>query len=142
MCVLAPHMAFGITQRVVVDPHTGLAIFGYDPVSFFIGPAPRQGAPEIELMWSGAIWRFANDGNRAAFKSHPQRYAPRFGGYDPVLLARGMLGAGDPTMFVMDDDQLLFFANIDNLRLWDVERVTAIAQAERNWLRVRPDLVK
>ena len=32
----------------------------------------------------GAIWRFRNEGNRAAFAADPEVYMPRFGGYDPV----------------------------------------------------------
>ena len=31
------------TERIVVDRHTGLAIFGYDPVAYFVDGAVREG---------------------------------------------------------------------------------------------------
>ena len=74
--------------------HTGLAISGFDPVAYFTDGKPVFGRPDLELSLGGAVWRFRNVGNRAAFADHPEIYRPRFGGYDPVAVARGALGAG------------------------------------------------
>ena len=54
------------------------------------------GLPEFEASQAGAVWRFRNEGNRASFVSHPEVYGPRFGGYDPVDLGRGVTYAGNP----------------------------------------------
>ena len=48
----------------------------------------------MELTPDDTVWRFSNEGNRAAFAEHPEVYTPRFGGYDPVAIARGVSGAG------------------------------------------------
>ncbi len=135
-----PALAF--TQRVIIDAQTGLAMDGYDPVSYFLDGGPRKGVAEVELSWEGAVWRFANAGNRSAFLAHPRRYAPRVGGYDPVFMSKGLLAAGDPLIYILDDDRLYFFANVQHLHGWSEERSFASVQAERNWPRLQQDLVR
>src|SRR5690606_40143287 len=71
------------------DNSTGLAIGGFDPVAYFAVARAVRGREGIEHGWNGGGWRFVNDGNRRAFARDPEVYAPRFGGLDPVLLARG-----------------------------------------------------
>ena len=82
------------TERVVIDRHTGLAIYGIDPVAYFTDRKPRAGREDFELRHAGAIWRFENEGNRAAFAADPDVYMPRFGGYDPVGVSRGVATPG------------------------------------------------
>jgi hypothetical protein len=67
------------TERLVVDRHTGLALYGYDPVAYFTDAEPLVGRPEFELSYAGAVWRFRNEGNRAAFNDRPDVYMPGFG---------------------------------------------------------------
>src|SRR5437762_10479406 len=78
------------TERVVVDRHTGLALYGVDPVAYFTDKKPVAGRADVEFTYAGAVWRFGNEGNRAAFATDPQVYMPRFGGYDPVGISRGL----------------------------------------------------
>ncbi len=75
------------TERIVSDPGSGLAIGGFDPVAYFTDAAPRLGSSDFELSFAGVVWRFRNEGNRAAFIANPEVYMPRFGGYDPVAVA-------------------------------------------------------
>jgi hypothetical protein len=94
-------LAGGITERIVVDRFTGLAIDGYDPVAFYTDGKPIPGSPDFELPYGGAVWRFTNFGNRAAFAARPDVYMPRFGGYDPVGVAHGVAVAGRPDIWLM-----------------------------------------
>ena len=75
---------------MVVDWHTGLAIGGYDPVAYFTDGKPLPAEPIWNCSYGGAVWRFRNIGNRAAFAAHPDVYMPQFGGYDPLGVARGV----------------------------------------------------
>ena len=59
-------------DRIVVNDDTGLAISGFDPVAYFTDAKPKIGLPEQELQLDGAVWRFRNEGNRAAFAEHPE----------------------------------------------------------------------
>ena len=78
----------------MVDRNSGLAISGFDPVAYFIDGAASLGKGEFEASFAGAVWRFRNEGNRGAFMADPDIYMPRFGGYDPIGVARGRGGGG------------------------------------------------
>ncbi len=124
--------AAGAEERLVVDPATGLAISGVDPVAYFTDRQPRFGRPALELSRDGAVWRFRNEGNRAAFADNPDVYRPRFGGYDPVAIARGTSVPGHPFVWAVTGGRLyLFYDEAARAAfLADPERV--IAAAERN----------
>src|SRR5689334_4948039 len=72
------------TVHIVVDWHTGLALGGFDPVDYFVDGDAMRGKGGFEHTFAGVVWRFRNEGNRAAFAADPEVYMPRFGGYDPV----------------------------------------------------------
>ena len=84
----------------MTDRHTGLALYGVDPVGYFTERKPIVGRAEFEYRFAGAIWRFDNEGNRAAF-ADPDVYMPRFGGYDPVGVARGVSTPGNPQLWAV-----------------------------------------
>lgn len=115
------------------DPATGLAIGGYDPLAYFTRGKARTGRDGIELSWSGAVWRFLNTGNRAAFKRDPDVYAPRFAGYDAYALSRGVVTRGHPLIWARRADRIYLFHNAANLRLWQQNRDAITKLAEKNW---------
>ena len=125
--------AGGITERIVVDRHTGLAIDGYDPVAFYTDGKPVPGSPDFELQYGGAVWRFCNFGNRAAFAERPDVYMPKFGGYDPLGVARGVAVAGRPDVWLISGERLFLFYDSHRLERFaaDPERYTSAA--ERKW---------
>ena len=84
------------TERVVVNHYSGLAIEGFDPVAYFTDSIAVQGVVDFEASESGAVWRFRNEGNRAAFHDRPDVYMPLFGGYDIIAVARGAPVPGSP----------------------------------------------
>lgn len=124
------------TERIVVDWHTGLAISGYDPVAFYTEGKPVLGDTDLELSYGGAVWRFRNLGNRAAFAARPDVYMPQFGGYDPVGVARGIAVAGNPTIWLISGERLFLFYDRARLKAFaaDAERLTAAA--DRKWQEV------
>jgi hypothetical protein len=126
------------TAPVVADWHTGLALSGYDPVAFFTDAKPLVGSEDIELRFGGAVWRFRNIGNRAAFLARPDVYMPRFGGHDPIAVARGVAVPGKPNLWLISGERLYLFHNRKALAAFadDPERV--IAAADRKW----PDMLR
>lgn len=104
----------GLTERVVLDRTSGVALYGYDPVSYFIDETPRIGKPDFEYIWNGAAWRFANEGNMAAFIADPTVYSPQFGGYDPGSVARGVPTPGDPTVSLVSEGRVFLFRDAES----------------------------
>jgi hypothetical protein len=97
------------TERVVTDSRTGLAIYGFDPVVYFIDATATPGRPDFEFRYRDAVWRFRNPGNRAAFAEHPTDYEPQFGGYDPVAIARSVPTPGNPRIWLIAANKLYLF---------------------------------
>jgi hypothetical protein len=121
------------TERIVVDWNSGLAIGGYDPVAFFTDGRPMAGSSDFEFRYGGAIWRFRNVGNRAAFAAKPEIYMPQFGGYDPLGVLRGVAVAGNPNVWLITGERLYLFYDRARLETFagDAERLAAVA--ERKW---------
>ena len=66
-----------------------------------------SGRPEFERMPEGTTWRFRNEG--AAFAADPDVLLPRFGGYGPVALARGVARPGNQLVWLVVGDRLYPF---------------------------------
>lgn len=128
------------TERIVVDPASGLAIGGYDAVGYFLMGRAVLGNPDHEARWMDAPWHFLNAGNRAAFIAHPQIYAPRFGGHDPVRAAFGFAVRGDPELFAILRDRLYLFLTEENRDAFRTQSEAFLAEAERNWPRLAAGL--
>ena len=128
----------GLTERIVVDWHSGLAIGGYDPVAFFTDGKPTPGSAELELRYGGVVWRFCNPGNRAAFAERPDVYMPQYGGYDPVGVARGVAVAGNPDLWTIVGERLFLFYNADQRQKFLSDSARFIATATRKW----PDVMR
>ncbi len=121
------------TERIVADPHTGLAISGFDPVAYFTNAAAVPGRPEFELRLKGVIWRFRNEGNRAAFATDPDVFTPRFGGYDPMAVARGASAPGHPELWAIAEERLYLFYSAAARDAFISASGPAIDAAERVW---------
>jgi hypothetical protein len=125
------------TEYIVSDRYSGLAIGGFDPVAYFTDGAPRLGKGEFEYRHGGVVWRFRNAGNRAAFVADPEVYAPRFGGYDAVGIARGAAVPGDPRQWIVSGERLYLFYGPENQTVFAKNADRVIAAADKLWPSVR-----
>ena len=128
-----PHGRAAMTERVISDPHTGLAMNGIDPVAYFTDGALVYGRPEQEYRYAGAIWRFRNEGNKAAFAANPEIYMPRYGGYDPIALGRAVAVPGNPLVWALVGERLYFFFNEAARDRFIADPGEAILHADNKW---------
>jgi YHS domain-containing protein len=129
------------SELVVSDLNTGLALYGFDPVAFFVDHAARRGSAAFELNRAGSVWHFCNEGNRAAFAANPEIYTPRFGGYDPLAVGRGSPAPGLPEFFVVRGNRLFLFASAPSRAQFLARPQEAIAAAKTAWPKVVRGLV-
>ena len=132
----------GITERIVTNPYSGLAISGYDPVAYFTKAQASAGRPEFEARHAGVVWRFGNAGNRAAFLDQPAAYMPVFGGYDPVDVARGVAVAGHPELWLILKDRLYLFHTAQARSRFAASAEQILAIAEQQWPQLERTLVQ
>ena len=131
----------GATEIFVSDELSGLALRGFDPVSYHLGSTPRPGQAGFEHIWSGVVWRFANEANRDAFEREPAAYAPRLGGYDATRAAEGTLLAADPSHFVLRAARLYVFRD-QHARTRFIADPSIETRAEERWPELTRNLVR
>uniref|UniRef100_Q07IM3 YHS domain-containing protein n=1 Tax=Rhodopseudomonas palustris (strain BisA53) TaxID=316055 RepID=Q07IM3_RHOP5 len=130
------------TERVVVDRHNGLAIGGFDPVAYFTDQEAVQGKPEVEAFEGGVVWRFCNAGNRDYFLARPDIYAPQFGGYDPVDVARGVTVSGNARVWLIAGRRLYLFAHEDNRAAFSADPARYLVRANQRWPKLVEQLAQ
>jgi hypothetical protein len=130
---LAGPIGAATTEKVVVDRNSGLAILGFDPVAYFTDAKALPGKDEFEQALAGVVWRFRSEGNRAAFLADPDVYRPRFGGYDPVGVARGVAVAGNPLLWAISDQRLYLFYTAETRKEFASDPVRTLATADKSW---------
>ena len=129
------------TERVISDLLSGLAINGVDPVAYFTDAAPLFGNGDYELSYAGVIWRFRNEGDQAAFAARPDVYMPRYGGYDPIAIARGVAVPGNPLVWAIVGERVYLFHNERSRDRFLAKSDDAIALADNKWPAVMSKLV-
>jgi len=131
-----------VTERVVVDRFSGLAIDGFDPVAYFTDGKPELGREEFEASEAGAVWRFHNEGDRASFVAHPEIYGPQFGGYDPVDVARGIAVAGNPYFWLVSGQRLYLFSREESRDAFAADAANIARRANLHWPDLRRTLAQ
>lgn len=137
----AASRADGLVTTIVTDSLTGIAIDGYDPVSYFTDAEPAQGLPDYEYDWGGVPWYFESAANRDVFMRNPEVYAPQYGGHCLMSLSRGFLSDGQPRLYAIDGLKLYFFYSTANRDAFLLSREEAIRQATANWPGLEKDLI-
>lgn len=122
-----------LVETYISDPLSGVAIYGFDPVSYFTGEEPQHGRPEFEYVWKGLSWYFASEANREVFTRDPLIYAPQFGGYGLMSLSRGYLSEGNPRVYAILGDRLFFFYSTSNKDAFMLIQRTGYERAMENW---------
>lgn len=118
---------------------SGIALNGYDPVSYFPegGGRPRQGDAGITAEHEGRRYRFVSIENRDRFVADPARYEPEYGGWCAYAVANGYKFEVDPESYIVADDRLLLFYRGmlgDALAEFEKEGVDqGVARADANW---------
>ena len=139
---LIPTARATTTERVVAARFSGLAIYGFDPVAYFVQNRAVLGLPDFEAEQAGAVWRFHNEGNRASFMAHPEIYGPQFGGYDPVDVARGVTLAGNPRFFVVAGERLYLFGIEAHRDAFAANPARFLAEARQRWPELQETLAQ
>ncbi len=117
----------------------GVAIQGYDPVSYFSGTA-QKGNPNIFYFFKGIRYEFISEQHKAQFMAHPENYEPQYGGWCAYAMgATGEKVEIDPTKFKIHDGKLyLFYYSVINntLNKWNQQEAALKPKADQNWKKL------
>jgi hypothetical protein len=86
-----------------------LAIQGYDPVAYFSDGKPERGLPEFAHEWDERTYYFSTAAHRDQFIADPVHFAPQFGNYCAMALAKGEVVVANPENWLISDGKLYVF---------------------------------
>ncbi len=130
----------GLSDEIIADPNSGAALFGFDPVAYFLEQRAIPGRSATQTIFAGRVWYFVSKANQAAFEASPHAYIPAFGGHDPLGVAAGFAVAGNPETFAIAANRLILFRD-DTSRAAFLREPARLDLANRNWPLVRRDMV-
>ncbi|MEO1172155.1 MAG: YHS domain-containing (seleno)protein [Myxococcota bacterium] len=119
-------------KPVVFQPD-GVAIRGYDPVSYFTDGKPVKGSAKFSTDWSGATWHFASGDHLAKFKSAPEKWAPQYGGWCAYAAAANRKAKTEPDAFTIVDGKLYLNYDLNIMKKWRADTAGFIKKANANW---------
>ena len=140
LALLGAAMATPATSEPIYLNSSGVAIRGFDPVSFFTEEDAIKGSIDHELKTDHGLWRFETDANLQRFKAAPEEFMPQFGGYCADGIARGFKRGSDPTVWVMVRGKLYMHYSIAVQNVWAEDIRGNIGLANENWPKLKDTL--
>ena len=130
--LVARNGVFGGKTLVFTDKK-GVALEGYDPVTYFAGGQPKKGDKVIEATFNGALYHFVSQENRATFEKDPTKYAPAYGGFCGYAASVGKVRPANPLIWSIVDGQLIVQHTKGADELWKKDVAGNKAKADKYW---------
>ena len=140
LAVIISATSFGQTaakRKAQFNLENGLAIQGYDPVSYFTQNKAVKGKSAISSNIEGVTYYFSSQANKNLFDKSPTNYEPQYGGWCSYALgARGEKVEIDPETFKITDGKLNLFYNAyfnNTLKSWNKDEINLKNKADISW---------
>ena len=133
---LAPQNA-AAEPAVFTDIVKGVAVGGYDTVTYFKDGKAVPGKPEFTAKHLGVDWRFSSAANLATFTQEPAKYTPQYGGHCAFASASGGLTKGDPTIWKIVNGKLYLNLSQSIQQAWEQNPQSFIAKGDANWSKLK-----
>lgn len=129
-----------IVKRNYNIARSGLALDGYDPVSYFKTGKAVEGKKDVVASRNGVTYRFVSNQNKEAFLAQPEKFEPQYGGWCAYAMgAKGEKVEVDPETFKIMDGKLYLFYNKffnNTLESWNKDESRLKANADNNWSKI------
>jgi len=116
---------------------SGLALDGYDPVSYFKSNKAIEGKKEFAVNHQGAVYYFSSAENKETFFKNPSAYEPQYGGWCAYAMGKnGEKVNVDPETFKVINGKLYLFYNRffnNTLTSWNKDEANLKTKADANW---------
>lgn len=115
----------------------GIALEGYDAVSYFNSNKPIKGKSSIQASSEGVVYYFASETNKSLFVQNPEKYKPQYGGWCAYAMGNsGEKVEVDPETFKILNGKLYLFYNAyfnNTLTSWNKNESALKNKADANW---------
>jgi YHS domain-containing protein len=127
----------GSLRKKHFNLESGIAIKGYDPVTYFTQNKAIKGKKELAVSHQGIVYYFSTAENKELFKSAPFKYEPEYGGWCAYAMGNsGEKVSIDPETFKIINGKLYLFYNrffTNTLKDWNKNEATLKKNADLNW---------
>jgi len=114
----------------------GVAVGGYDLVTFFKGTNPAKGKSEFAYEYREVKFYFRSQANREEFVKDPRSYLPQFGGFCAYSVAKGKPVPGHPAAWRILSGKLYLLESPAILMSWERDNNLLEATAQSLWPRL------
>jgi len=127
-------------RQTLFNLDNGVALKGYDPVSYQKLGKAIKGRKEISAIVEGATYYFSSEEDKKTFMAAPGSYEPAYGGW--CAYAMGETGEKvdiDPETFKVEKGRLFVFYNRffnNTLPKWNKDEERLRAQADQHWMKI------
>jgi len=126
-------------QTTDYNAENGLAIDGYDPLSYF-SEHPEKGDKNINAVYKGLTFRFTSEEHKLKFNGNPEKYEPAYGGWCAYAMgASGEKVSVNPKTYKIIDGRLYLFYNSwgnNTLESWNENESVLKKRADENWSQI------
>ncbi len=133
LCLLVFAMPANAQAPVIHQNADGIAIKGFDVMSYWRGGEPVEGDRAISHRFDGATWLFSSTENRDAFAAEPRKYAPQYGGYCAYAASKGSVAGTDPTAWTLHNNKLYLNYSKQVRTIWAGDMEENITNADVIW---------
>lgn len=132
--------AGAVGQSVDYNTKKGYIAEGYDVVAYFDNEA-KEGDEAHQLEHGGVKFKFSSEKNLEKFRSNPEKYLPKYGGYCAYAVAvSGKKVTINPETYEIREGELYLFYNkgrTNTLELWNDESPGELKiKADQNWQKI------
>lgn len=117
----------------------GVAISGFDPVSYF-SEKPQKGKAANAYTYESVTYQFVNAINLETFKKSPSKYEPQYGGWCAYAMGKsGEKVEIDPETYKVVNGKLYLFYHTffsNTLPDWNKDENALKAKADANWGKI------
>jgi len=130
----------GHHDQSMFNLENGVALKGYDPVSYIRLSKAVKGSKEFSASQHGVTYLFSNQENRRTFVADPDSFEPAYGGW--CAYAMGETGEKvdvDPETFKVSKGRLYLFYNRlfnNTLPKWNKDEERLRARADQHWMNI------
>ena len=131
----------GTAQSIDYNTKKGFIAKGYDVVAYFDNMAV-MGDDSFLTIYDGVKFKFSSDENLQKFKSNPEKYVPKYGGFCAYAIAvSGKKVNINPETFEIRNGALYLFYNSgknNTLQFWRQESPEELkVKADKNWEKIK-----
>lgn len=126
----------GVEHFFINIDEGGLAVMGYDVVSYHLDKTATKGEEKFTEWFHGAKYHFATREHQELFRANPKAYLPQYGGFCAYAMSIGKVRPINPEIFSIENGRLMLQHTQEAYVLFYKDVNGNILKADAKWPRV------